>query len=170
MMLIILLKLLDEGGRKIMNKKILNLGSGYDKIPKTISIDIRPETKPNIVLDLEKDKLPFRDDSVDEIIMNEFLEHIKNISHALKECYRVLKPKGLVKITVPYHGKLQNIWFSLFLFEYVFDPLGDHIRFFTPGSLEITLRTHGLKVKKMELTNTRFWFFHEHILVEAIKS
>ena len=46
-------------------------------------------------------KLPFKDNSVQKIIMTEVLEHVEDDKRALQEIFRVLKPKGVLVITVP---------------------------------------------------------------------
>src|SRR4051812_3682116 len=45
--------------------------------------------------------LPYPDNSFDGVILSEILEHIDNDVAGLKEIYRVLKPGGVVAITVP---------------------------------------------------------------------
>ncbi|MCL2873734.1 MAG: class I SAM-dependent methyltransferase [Defluviitaleaceae bacterium] len=49
--------------------------------------------------------LPFKDNSIDTVIMNDSFEHIPDPEKALKEALRVLKPKGRVYINFPpyYH-------------------------------------------------------------------
>lgn len=84
-----------------MEKKILNIGCGFKHIPGAINIDSSTIAKPNLILDLEKDILPFEDNSVDEIHAYHILEHIKNIISLMNECYRVLKTDGKMFIEVP---------------------------------------------------------------------
>jgi ubiquinone/menaquinone biosynthesis C-methylase UbiE len=45
-------------------------------------------------LDLNSNKLPFKDDYFDLIIMFEVIEHLVNPDNALREARRVLKPSG----------------------------------------------------------------------------
>ena len=45
--------------------------------------------------------LPYPDDTFDAVILSEVLEHLDDDVAALKEAYRVLKPGGVVAITVP---------------------------------------------------------------------
>ncbi|KKS07498.1 MAG: Methyltransferase type 11 [candidate division WWE3 bacterium GW2011_GWE1_41_27] len=46
-------------------------------------------------------KLRFPDSSFDKIVCTEVLEHIDDDKTAIKELYRVLKPGGVIAITVP---------------------------------------------------------------------
>jgi SAM-dependent methyltransferase len=60
------------------------------------------------ILDLE-----FDDDSIDAVICFEVLEHVINPFRAISEVYRILKPGGIVLLSVPfltsYHGISNNI-------------------------------------------------------------
>lgn len=59
--------------------------------------------KADYQLDFNKDKLPFRDESVDAIYTSHTLEHIypDALKALLSETYRVLKPNGKIRIVVP---------------------------------------------------------------------
>ena len=48
-------------------------------------------------------RLPYGDNTFDKIVLSEVLEHVPNDAAALAEVTRVLKPGGLVAITVPNH-------------------------------------------------------------------
>lgn len=45
---------------------------------------------------------PFRNDEFDSVIVNEVLEHVFSPSDFLSEIYRVLKPNGILLMTVPF--------------------------------------------------------------------
>jgi len=45
--------------------------------------------------------MPYRDNLFDIVVHSDTLEHIKNPTHALVECHRVLKPNGALCFTVP---------------------------------------------------------------------
>lgn len=47
------------------------------------------------------DKLPFRTNTFDKIIMSEVCEHLPNDLQGLREVNRVLKPNGILVLTVP---------------------------------------------------------------------
>jgi len=94
----------------------LNLGSGRNKHKDCINIDINPNTEPDIVRDIEKG-LPFEDNSVDEVIAEHFLEHVKDIQPVMFEILRVLKPGGFFKAVVPIGKGLTNSPFHKTLFD-----------------------------------------------------
>jgi SAM-dependent methyltransferase len=83
--------------------------------------------------------LPLGHGEVDLVWCSEVLEHIPDVAGALLEVRRVLKPGGRLLLTVPYHGRLQAAAVALTRFDSHFDPLGQHVRFFTRTSLARTL-------------------------------
>lgn len=54
------------------------------------------------VVDLNKNKLPFKDNSVDEVRTSHTLEHLNNPMALVQEIHRVLKPGAKCTIIVPY--------------------------------------------------------------------
>ena len=83
--------------------------------------------------------LPLEAGSVDLVWCSEVLEHIADTAHALSEIRRVLRTGGRLLVTTPYHGRLRNVAIALARFEAHFDPLGQHLRFYTRRSLRATL-------------------------------
>ena len=65
-------------------------------------------------IDLEKDKLPYGDASVDMVLAFNVLEHIYNYRHLFSEIKRVLKPGGRVLGAMPflvgYHPDPHDFW------------------------------------------------------------
>jgi len=93
---------------------------------------------------LEDDgSLPLDHGSVDLVWCSEVLEHVADTAHLLLEVRRVLRPGGRLLVTVPSHGRLKAARISLTRFESHFDPLGQHLRFYTRRSLAATLRHAG---------------------------
>lgn len=80
----------------------LNLGCGTDKRVGYINIDANAKVKPDLVHDLTK-RLPFQNSSVDEIIIQDVLEHLtkEDGEKLILECSRVLTNKGKIKIRIP---------------------------------------------------------------------
>lgn len=89
----------------------INIGCGYKKIDDFITIDSDPSCNPDYLLNLETDKLPFEDSSVDKVIAHHILEHLGDgYFHLIKELYRVCKHGAIIDIVVPYH--LHAVYFN----------------------------------------------------------
>jgi len=83
----------------------LNLGCGRKSLAGYINIDSDGGVQPDVVRDIERG-LPFSDNSVDEIFASHIFEHIKDLVFVMNECFRVLKPGGVMKIIAPYWTSL----------------------------------------------------------------
>ncbi|MFQ5861513.1 MAG: methyltransferase domain-containing protein [Candidatus Brocadiales bacterium] len=88
----------------ILNKNPLklHLGSGNHYLPGWVNIEANPFKRKDCWLDL-RNGLPFRDDSVKAIFSHSFFEHLdlEDLDFLLKECKRVLKMGGIMRIGVP---------------------------------------------------------------------
>jgi SAM-dependent methyltransferase len=89
--------------------------------------------------------LPLGHGEVDLVWCSETLEHIPDVAHALNEVRRVLAHGGRVLLTVPYHDRVLGAAIALTRFERHFDPLGQHVRFFTRRSLAAALEHAGFE-------------------------
>jgi SAM-dependent methyltransferase len=87
--------------------------------------------------------LPLGHGEVDLVWCSEVLEHIPDVAHALLEVRRVLRPEGRLLATVPFHGRVQAAAIALTRFDAHFDPLGQHVRFFTRATLASALDAAG---------------------------
>ena len=59
-------------------------------------------------VDLEAERFPWPDESVDVVICNQVLEHLKNIWLPMSEMHRVLRPGGHAVLSVPNLASLHN--------------------------------------------------------------
>jgi SAM-dependent methyltransferase len=89
--------------------------------------------------------LPLDHGSVDLVWCSEVLEHVADTEHLLLEVRRVLRPGGRLLVTVPFHGRVKGALIALLRFDAHFDPLGQHLRFYTAGSLRTTLERSGFE-------------------------
>jgi ubiquinone/menaquinone biosynthesis C-methylase UbiE len=87
--------------------------------------------------------LPLEHASVDLVWCSEVLEHVADTAHLLLEARRVLRPGGRLLVTVPFHGRVKAAAIALLRFDAHFDPLGQHLRFYTRSSLAATLDRSG---------------------------
>lgn len=77
---------------------------GFIGIDKIQYIDGNGIKKVHIVRDIDKQGLPFCDDSAVHIRAYSFLEHIVDLEFVLNECWRVLTKDGILEGIVPYAG------------------------------------------------------------------
>lgn len=133
--------------------------------------------KPNVKL-IEGDvtKLPFKNESFDKIILSEVLEHVPDDQKALTEMYRVLKPGGILGITVPNHN-YPFLWDPLnWLREHLrrghFSPDSGfwggiwamHLRLYYPHQIKKIVADAGFKIEKLDLLTHYCLPFNHNIL------
>jgi SAM-dependent methyltransferase len=94
---------------------ILQLGSGKDFRPDCLNVDINPAWGPDAVFDVSSATLigtalatarfgtvTLAENSFDSAIANDVLEHIPDLTTAMSNVLRLLKPGGIFNISVPY--------------------------------------------------------------------
>ncbi len=120
--------------------------------------------------------LPYPDGYFDCIVCSEVLEHLKKDSRALQELKRVLKPKGLLLITVPnmnfpflwdplnwflmkiFHTHVnKNIWWLAGIWA-------DHERLYTKKEIIDLLQKSKLKIEEIHLVVRWCWPFSHFLL------
>lgn len=79
----------------------LNLGCGRDIRPGYVNLDLAKLPVLDVVANLE-DRLPFADDSFDEVFSSHVLEHVGDLLKLLGELHRITRPGGVLRIWVPH--------------------------------------------------------------------
>lgn len=82
--------------------KKLDLGCGATKKEGFIGVDILKLDTVDIVHNLTSYPYPFEDNSIDEIWMDNVLEHLSSPMRVMEEVYRIAKNGAKVTIAVPY--------------------------------------------------------------------
>lgn len=95
-----------------------------------------------IQLDIEKEIIPVKNNSVDIVIGNQILEHTKDIFWICSEVLRVLKPGGVFIVGIPNLAALHNRILLLFGAQPAcIKPLSAHVRGFTKdGFLQFIMK------------------------------
>ncbi len=98
--------------------RCLNLGCGTNFHLAWVNLDINPSCSAVLLWDLRRG-VPFPDDSFDVVYHSHLLEHlhVQDAPRFMSECYRVLKPGGIIRVAVPdleaitrnYLGALERI-------------------------------------------------------------
>jgi SAM-dependent methyltransferase len=91
-----------------------------------------------VSLDLERDVLPFEDQSIHVVIANQILEHTKELFWILHEASRALRVGGSLILGVPNLASLHNRFLLVLGRQPTsLQPLSAHVRGFTrPGMLD----------------------------------
>jgi len=103
----------------------LNLGCGHKLMGGYVNVDNDPEVKPDHIVNIGIDVLPFEDNFFDEVLASHILEHINNYIFTMKELYRVCKHNATIEIIIPHH---RSDW-------YYDDPT--HVRPITINSFQL---------------------------------
>ena len=85
--------------------------------------------------------LPFEDESFDRVVAAEVLEHLPQDERAMAELFRVLKPGGLLAVTVPRWGPELVCWALSSAYHEV---EGGHVRIYRGDELRRRLTRAGL--------------------------
>jgi predicted SAM-dependent methyltransferase len=124
----------------------LNLGCGGKKLEGFINVDCEEFENPDVVHDLGADVWPWPDSSADEAVCSHVLEHLPGdtFKFFLQQLYRVMKPDGLVHLTLPWptHDIFRN------------DPT--HCRPVTPGTMVLMSPRYIDMMKQRNLLLTDF--------------
>lgn len=120
----------------------LNIGSGrkqlagYENVDLTQYVDGKGDELVKYVLNIEKEELPFEDNSIDEILADNVLEHLFELIFPMNEMHRVLKPDGILVGNVPVAGSKESYM----------DPT--HRRFFIPETFDYFCGTGEAKQER----------------------
>ena len=93
--------------------------------------------------------LPFRGDSFDIVLCNHVIEHVPDMSRALTELHRVLRPGGLLVVGVPNEGCLMGRARNR-LIQPSISRTTDHVHFFTAQTIGDALSQSGFEVQRVE--------------------
>jgi methionine biosynthesis protein MetW len=98
-----------------------------------------------VVADLERERFPWPDQSMDLIVCNQVFEHLKNVWLPMSEMARVLRVRGHLVFSVPNLASLHNrVLLALGMQPTSIRTFGPHVRGFTLRQARAFLCTDGI--------------------------
>ena len=91
-------------GSSNLQKRVLDVGCGQNKIPGAIGIDANPLSHAEVIHDLGIFPYPFQDNEFDEIICQHVIEHVPDVLGFVGELHRIAKPCGVLRIVTPHYS------------------------------------------------------------------
>jgi 2-polyprenyl-3-methyl-5-hydroxy-6-metoxy-1,4-benzoquinol methylase len=143
--------LLDVGcGEGVFASELLRAGT------RVVGIDVAAEPlrrarERDPALDLrlveEGEPWPLPDGGFDAVWAGETIEHVADTGGWLSQVRRVLRPQGRLLLSTPNQGRVRRLAAALSgrAFERDFDPLSEHLRFYTRTSLSRLLESCGFQ-------------------------
>jgi len=129
----------------------INFGAGGDIRDGYLNHDIVNLEGIDMVFDLNEYPWPIESCSVDEILMNDVIEHLNDFMRSMEEIYRILKPQGFINLSVPY-------WNSAHRYMDPTHKYGFHentFRFFDPSS-EFCQQRHYYSHARFQIIEEKF--------------
>jgi len=125
----------------------LNIGCGNKAIDGYIGVDKFQCNAADYICDIENEQLPFDDNSIDDIVLDNVIEHFNDIPKVINELIRVSKKGCLIKIITPHFSALSS-WI---------DPTHvHHLSYFSFDHFEKTSVSHyvgkGIKIQSKKLS------------------
>ncbi|TSC88395.1 MAG: group 1 glycosyl transferase [Microgenomates group bacterium Gr01-1014_16] len=122
-------------------------------------------------------KLPFKKSEFNKAVMSEVAEHLPDDVKGLKEVFRILKPGGVLCLTVP-NANYPMLWdplnwflerlFGVHIKSGFFAGLwNQHIRLYNPEQIKQVVQQAGFRIEKVE--SLTFWCLpFNHYLVNLV--
>lgn len=122
-------------------------------------------------------KMPFKDNLFDKVVLSEVLEHLEKDGVAVKEIFRILKPGGILVISVPSQNfpflwdpvnwLLQNFFGTYIKSGFWSGIWSGHLRLYQKKDLEVILKKAGFKIEVAE--ELTYWCLpFNHYLVNIV--
>ena len=83
--------------------RILDVGCGRNKFPGAVGLDRNPDTKADVIADLDRFPYPFADKSFDMMVAIHVIEHVSDVIRSMEEFHRLVRPGGIVRLETPHY-------------------------------------------------------------------
>ena len=160
----------------------LDVGCGLNKRSGAIGVDRNPRTAADVLADVDRGGLPFRESSVAAIFLVHVIEHLGDVIQTVEEAHRVLRPGGRLVIETPHCSDASSFadpthrWhLNSFSFRYFTEP-GDFDYYSPCRFRQVRLQVKLLRLWKLlgfefavnrSRAFRRFWEFYLCFLVRG---
>ena len=83
--------------------RILDVGCGLNKKPSSIGVDFNRDTAADVLADINRGALPFRDSSFERVELIHVIEHVDDIVATMEELHRVCRSGGVIRLETPHY-------------------------------------------------------------------
>jgi len=81
---------------------ILDIGCGSAKTPGAVGLDVSASTDADVVHDLDVYPYPIDDESFDQILLQDVLEHVAQPIRLFEELHRIARPAARIQLRTPH--------------------------------------------------------------------
>lgn len=85
---------------------VLDVGCGSAKTPGAVGLDISADTDADIVHDLDVFPYPIENESFDQILLQDVIEHVEQPMRVFAELRRIVRPGGSVHLRTPHFSSV----------------------------------------------------------------
>lgn len=86
--------------------RVLDVGCGSAKWPGAVGLDISPDTDADVVHDLDEFPYPFEDESFDQVLMQDVLEHVREPIRVMDELHRICRAGARIQLRTPHFSSM----------------------------------------------------------------
>jgi len=85
---------------------VLDIGCGAAKYAGAVGLDISADTDADIVHDLDVFPYPIEDDSFDQILLQDVIEHVAEPMRVFQELHRIARPGATIQLRTPHYSSV----------------------------------------------------------------
>jgi SAM-dependent methyltransferase len=82
---------------------ILDIGCGRNKRPGALGVDSNRDTAADVIADINRGSLPFRDGIFEKIWVVHVIEHVADVIATIEELHRVARPGATIIVETPHY-------------------------------------------------------------------
>jgi len=83
--------------------RILDVGCGINKRAGSVGIDRNPQSRADVICELDRFPYPFADGSFDAVRAIHVIEHLSDVIRTMEEFHRLVRPGGRIFIATPHY-------------------------------------------------------------------